>query len=151
MTKAPRSRAVKHLILIILLVFSITATFAHETQTVGSGDTQFDITAGFATEPPFTEERNGLDLFIRTAAEEPVENLENSVKAELTAPNGETRILSLRTVFNSPGDYTDDFVLTMPGIYTLRVYGFIGDLEVDNTFELSEVRPLSDLYFPGGE
>lgn len=123
---------------------------AHETQTVDAGNQQYKLIVGFATEPPFTDERNGLDLFVRTEADEAVENLENSLRADITAPSGETRTLTLRTFFSRPGDYTDDFVLTEPGVYTVRVYGFIGNLEVDTAFELHEVRPLSDLHFPSG-
>ncbi len=142
----------KRAVLFVLSLFVLlNVTLAHETQTVGSGEETYTIIVGFATEPPFTDERNGLDLFVRTADDAPVENLENSLEAELTAPNGETRILTLRARYGAPGDYTDDFVLTMPGVYTVRVYGFIGELEVDAAFETHEVRPLSDLRFPNDE
>lgn len=128
------------------LVF--VAALAHETQIVGEGDGSYKVVAGYATEPAYTEERNGLDLFVRTMSDEPVENLQNSLAAELIAPTGETLPLELRGVHGRPGDYTDDFLLTEPGIYRLRVSGFIGSDEVDLTFELHDVAPLDELRFP---
>ncbi len=132
-----------------LVLFALTAIgFAHQTQVVGEGDAQYKIIVGYSTEPAFTEERNGLDLFVRTAADEPVPNLENSLSATLIAPDGATRELTLRGVHGSPGDYTDDFILTATGVYQLHLTGFIGATEVDLTFELHDVRPLEELRFP---
>lgn len=138
--------AIRASLLLAALFASVTAA-AHETQLVDGG--QYKVIVGYATEPAYTEERNGLDLFVRTADDQPVENLENSLSAVLIAPDGATtRQLSLRPVFGQPGDYTDDFILTEPGFYTLRLTGFIGATEVDLTFEFHEVAPLDDLRFP---
>ena len=135
-------------VLACLALFATMMGFGHETQTVGEGDDQYNVSVGYATEPPYTEDRNGLALTIRTASGEPVENLENSLAAELTAPNGETLPLTLRAVHGQAGSYTDDFVLTEPGVYQLSVTGFIGGTEVNLTFDLHEVAPLDDLRFP---
>lgn len=133
----------------LLSLFLFSTSLAHETQLVGEGSQQYKVIVGYATEPPYTDERNGLDLFIRTAADEPVENLQNSLTAVLIAPDGSTsRQLELRPVYGQPGDYTDDFVLTEPGVYQLHLTGFIGANEIDLTFEFSEAKPLSGLRFP---
>ncbi len=123
--------------------------FAHETQTVGEGEEAANVIVGMVREPAFTDERNGLDLIIRDANDEPIENLENSLEAEITAPSGgEPRVLELRAQYGQPGYYTDDFVLSEPGVYTIRIGGFIGEREIDLTFESHEVGALDDLRFP---
>lgn len=132
----------------VIGIFALAFAAAHETQTVGDGPTAYKIIVGYSTEPAYTDERNGLDLFIRTVADEPVENLENSLTATLVAPNGSTRVLSLRPVYGKPGDYTDDFILTAPGSYRLLLTGFIGATEIGLTFDFHDVAPLSDLRFP---
>ena len=135
-------------VLASLALLTATMVFAHETQTVGEGEEQYNVSVGYSTEPPYTEERNGLALTIRTTNDEPVANLENSLEAELTAPTGETLPLELRAVHGQPGSYTDDFVLTEPGVYQLNITGFIGGTEVDLTYDLHDVAPLDDLRFP---
>ena len=131
-----------------LSLLAATVAFAHETQTVGEGEEQYNVSVGYTTEPAYTEERNGLALFVRSASDEPVANLQNSLTAQLTAPTGETLPLQLRAVQGEPGSYTDDFVLTQPGAYQLSVAGFIGGVGVDLTFDLHEVAPLDELRFP---
>ena len=134
--------------LLSLVLFVTAAAFGHTTKTVGEGDEQYDVIVGYATEPAFTEERNGLDLFVRTRDGEPVENLQNSLTVELIAPAGETLPLDLRAVHGAAGEYTDDFALSEPGVYRVHVTGFIGATEVDLTFEMYEVAPFDELVFP---
>lgn len=99
-------------------------------------------------EPAFTEARTGLDLRVQSGAHgSPVEGLENSLEITITAPGGETRALDVRPQFGNPGVYTENYILTVPGMYTIRVRGFIGDLEIDETFE-REVADGQELRFP---
>lgn len=135
---------------VLVLVSFISVSLAHKTQTVGEGENEVKVIVGFVKEPPFTEERTGLDLIIRRAGDDsPVENLQDSLIAELVAPDGRaSRLLTLRPQYGKPGYYTDDFVLTEPGVYTIRISGFIGGTAVDLTFESHEVKPLAELRFP---
>ena len=99
-------------------------------------------------EPVFTEVRTGLDLIIQNAEDDsPVEGLENSLQVTITAPTGETRTLEVRPQFRQPGRYTDDYILTTPGTYDIRVWGFIGELEIDETYP-REVEDGETLRFP---
>lgn len=50
--------------------------------------------------------------------------------------------------WGKPGYYTDDFAVTQPGIYKVRVFGIIGDLSFDEMFETHEVRRFEELPFP---
>lgn len=121
---------------------------AHETQTVGEGDGIVEVTVGFASEPAYTDERNGPTVSVRDADGEPVTNLEGALAAELVAPGGASLSLDLRAVHGQPGTYSADLVLTEAGVYTLQLDGFIGATEIDLAFELHEVAPLDDLRFP---
>jgi hypothetical protein len=124
------------------------AAYAHQSTVVGEGDDQYRITVGMLREPAFTDERNGLDLIVRTLDGAPVTGLAESLMAEITAPTGAVRTLALRAQWGRDGHYTDDIVLTFPGVYRIRVWGFIDALEIDERFETHEVRPLADLAFP---
>ena len=141
-------KSIRIVSLFVLLL--VASALAHETQTVTAADTSYDVIVGYSTEPPYTEERNGLSLTVRgSESDEPVEGLENSLTAVLVGPDGESTLdLELRARHGQPGAYTDDFALTEPGVYTLRLTGFIGAAEVDLTFELHEVMPFDELRFP---
>lgn len=121
--------------------------WAHETKVVGN---RYKVIVGMVREPAFTNERNGLDLIIRRADNnEPVENVERSLSAVLISPDGRTaRVLKIRAQFGRPGYYTDDFILTQPGVYKIRVFGIIADLSFDEMFESHEVRRIEELRFP---
>ena len=134
-------------LLLSLLLFSAWA-LGHETQTVGEGDAAVNVIVGYRTEPPFTDKRNGLDLMARRASDNsPIANLEQSLVAELIAPEGSST-RTLRAVHGQPGRYTDDFILSQTGVYAVRIYDFIGSEEVDLRYDLHEVGPLDDLRFP---
>lgn len=123
--------------------------FAHETKAVGS-EGQFLISFGFRHEPIYTDDLNGLEFIVRRAAGgEPVEFLEQSMLAEIVAPDGVTRRqLTLRGVWGQPGVYTADLVLTVPGVYGVRLWGFIDDVEFDELFHSHEVTAVEEIRFP---
>ena len=122
---------------------------AHETRVVGPDDgQQYQLVVGMLNEPVFTELRTGLDLRVTHAdSGEPVEGLENSLEVTVTAPSGQTRTLDIRPSHGEAGVYIDDYILTQPGTYDIRIQGFIGDVQIDETFP-REVGDVSDLRFP---
>ena len=96
------------------------------------------VTVGFVNDPAYAGHLNHLDLIIRTSGDAPefVEGLAGSLGAELITPDGSERLtLQIRAVRNHPGYYTADFVPTIPGDYTFRVFGFIDDVEFDEVFD----------------
>lgn len=112
---------------------------------------RFRMSVGLINEPIHTDERNGLDLAIRRAGEkETVPGLEAGLQAEIISPDGkQRRAMPLRPRYQHPGRYTFDVVLTRPGTYSVRVWGTLEGVAFDETFPLSEARPLSELHFPG--
>lgn len=139
--------------ILTLTLFGITlaaaaTSLAHQTIVVGEEGEQYRVIVGMLREPVYTDERNGLDLIVRTMDDEPVPGLETSLTATFVAPGGQERRLALRPQWGRPGSYTDDIMLTATGIYRIDVTGFIGAVEVESSFETHEVRASSELAFP---
>lgn len=122
---------------------------AHQTKIVGPAG-EYTISFGFVTEPIYTNERNGLDIIVRRAEDRsPVSHLEGTMMAEIFSPDGSvSRVLPLRAVFGQEGRYTADIVLTEPGVYTVRLWGYILDVEFDELFHTHEVSDIAALAFP---
>lgn len=135
---------------VLAIVFSLAAgnALAHNNKLVASE--RYRMSVGFIAEPIYTDERNGLDLAIRRAGEkETVPDLEAGLKAEIISPDGKSRReMAVRPRYGHPGRYTFDVMLTQPGSYSVRVWGTIDGTAFDQTFELSEARPLTELRFP---
>lgn len=102
---------------------------AHESRQVG----EYRIVIGFLQNPAFAGFPNSVDLRV-TRGDQPVEGLEKSLKVELIAPNGERMLLELGRAKGQPGYYRGWFIPGVAGNYQFRVYGRIGDLQVDETF-----------------
>ena len=122
-------------------------SWAHERREIAG---QFRLIVGLRVEPAYTDVLNGLDLLVRRVSDgAPVEGLEKTLNAELISPDGAARRrLQLRPVHGQPGRYTDDFVPTRPGVYRIRIWGAIGDVQFDETFPTHEVKPLASVRFP---
>jgi hypothetical protein len=59
----------------------------------------------------------------------------------------------LRPAFGETGHYIADIIPSRPGDYSFRVFGTIGDVEIDEVFasadgSFSSVEPASDVTFP---
>lgn len=149
MRTATPIRSFPHVLFCLLAVNLLMVAAAHTTHVVGpDGGEQYKVIVGQLNEPVFTELRSGLDLIVRHAADDsPVEGLENSLAVTITAPDGSVRALTISPQFGKPGSYKDDYVLTQPGTYVIEVTGFIGSLQIDETYE-SEVRDVADIRFP---
>lgn len=135
---------------VLAMVFALAAgnALAHNSKLVANE--RYRMSVGLIAEPIYTNERNGLDLAIRRAGEkETVPDLEAGLNAEIISPDGTSRRqMVVRPRYGHPGRYTFDVMLTQPGSYSIRVWGTIDGIAFDETFELSEARPLTELRFP---
>jgi hypothetical protein len=134
---------------------------AHETRVIGDG--KYQIVVGFMNEPVFAGDKSGLEFWITevptatpAAAEvtegTPVEGLTEMLQAEVIFGD-QAMELPLEATFNEPGGYGSVFFPMEPGDYTFRIYGTIGDTEIDESFTsgpetFSVVADPAPLQFP---
>ena len=114
------------------LILSAPPAMAHERRQVG----EYEFVVGWWTEPAFANQPNGPEVTITRAGKPLVEGVALSVDVVF---GEETTTYELEPafvvgVFGEPGNYNADLVPTRPGPLTYRIYGTVGDLEVDETF-----------------
>jgi hypothetical protein len=153
---------VRFTILALLFVLIVSMAMAHEGREIEGYELHF----GWRTEPALTGLPNGPELFIHVheadAAEEDEEgeseeppfpaDIEVSLQVEVTF-GSESKTLDLRPAFGETGHYVADLIPSMPGDYSFRLFGTIGDTAVDEIFtstdsQFSSVDPGSDVMFP---
>lgn len=133
-----------------LLVFALPV-MAHEHREVG----EYSITFGWRNEPAYVGQLNGpeVSLSLHDAHDEPFpEDIEVDLRAEISFGD-QIMLLTLEPVFGETGNYVADVIPALPGDYSFRIFGTIGDTDVDEVFtsadgEFSTVEPLSDILFP---
>lgn len=142
-------RALISLFAVILAALALApaSTLAHDNRTVGD----YDVEIGWVQEPTIQDELNGLFLSVMQG-ETPVTGLADTLKAEVSYGD-QTRELTLTPIFGEDGTYSSPFIPSEPGDYTFRIFGKIGDQDVDESFTSSpegfeSVAPRSDFEFP---
>jgi hypothetical protein len=135
------------LIAIITLLVSHQTALAHESITVGN----YEIVYGWVNEPPVAGQLNGVEIFVNDTSggtEQPVEaQIINSLVVELSY-GGESKTLTLEPVFDTPGAFDATVLPTIPGLYSLKFSGIVGDTPVGTEVELEEVQPEAAVQFP---
>lgn len=132
---------------VALAALTTGAALAHESRDVG----EYTIVVGFIDEPVFSGDKSGLEFFV-SRGEEPVEGLEETLEAEVTA-GGETRELEVGPRFGEAGAYESVFYPTASGQYTFHIFGQIGDQPFDEEFTsgpdtFHEVQEVTSGQFP---
>lgn len=157
------------LLLVLMLAALVIPTSAHEGREVG----EYVLTFGWRVEPAFAGVMNGPELFIEAHdheahEDEHAEEAEDGhsdvatfegveVSLQYTVSFGDQTLTApLRQAWMEPGHFIADLIPTLPGDYTFRIFGTIGDTEVDETFsasdgQFSSVEPLTDVTFPSSE
>lgn len=126
---------------------------AHEQRTVGNGN--YSITVGFLNEPAYIGMQNGLYFKVVQigGGNQPASGLQQSLQAEVTY-GGDTKALTVTALGDDQtGEYVGYFIPTAAGDYTFRIFGKIGEQDVDETFRSSpntfdSVQPASAAQFP---
>lgn len=136
------------LVALVLAIIAVSPVFAHQEKEVGD----YRLEVGFAVEPAFQNQMNGVEFIAETREGKKVEGLEKTVQFEISA-GGKTRTLSVHPVFDDPGHYVGEFMPTLAGDYVFHLTGTIDGTAVDETFEsgpgrFSPVSPLADAQFP---
>ena len=135
------------LITLVALSLNFQIAFAHETITVG----EYEIVYGWVNEPSIAGQLNGVEIFVnRTSGGEgqPVEeHIVHTLVVELSY-GGESKTLTLDPVFDTAGAFDATVLPTIPGIYSLKFSGTLGDTPVDEEVELEEVQAADAIQFP---
>ncbi|KAB8144939.1 hypothetical protein F8S13_03660 [Chloroflexia bacterium SDU3-3] len=91
----------------------------------------YELVIGFLNEPAYQGEPNGLDLRVTNEkTSQPVKNLEDTLKAELTY-GGSKQEFAIHAQWGQDGAYTADVIPTKAGTYTWRIFGTIEGTPVD--------------------
>lgn len=152
------------LVLVVMLAMGAVTVFAHEHREVG----EYALTFGWRVEPALVGFPNGPELTIDLHSEEeaghehaegdehaeadPMAGVEVSLQVEVTFGPA-TKTMPLELSWGTTNHFIADLIPTRPGDYTFRVFGTIGDLEVDEVFnsadgDFSSVAPSTDVTFP---
>lgn len=115
-----------------LTILGTGSVLGHENREVG----EHTVTVGLIGEPVYTGQKSGLEFRV-VRGEEPVEELESTLEAEVTF-NGEQRELPISGRFGQPGWYQSVFFPTAAGPYTFRIHGEIEGTPFDESFTSSE-------------
>ena len=136
------------LLALLALILNFRFAFAHESITVGD----YEIVYGWVNEPPIAGQLNGVEIFVNDTSggtEQPVEEqIADSLVVELTY-GGESKTLTLEPVFDAPGAFDATVIPTIPGVYSLKFSGTLGDTPVNAEVELEEVQAADAVQFPG--
>jgi hypothetical protein len=143
---------------LVLLVLALSAipALAHEGREVG----EYALVFGWRVEPALAGLPNGPEVSISMRHEDEHDGHEEafpadipvSLQAEVTF-GSESRTLTLNPAWGETGHYIADLIPTLPGDYTFRIFGTIGDTAVDESFssadgQFSSVEPATDVMFP---
>lgn len=137
--------AIACLMTLLVLVLNFQIVFAHETITAGD----YEIVYGWVNEPPIAGQLNGVEIFVNHTGQPVEEHVVHTLVVELSY-GGESKTLTLEPVFDTAGAYDATILPTIPGIYSLKFSGTLGDTPVDEEVELEEVQAADAVQFPGG-
>jgi hypothetical protein len=121
-----------------LTVATTAPAFAHEERAVGP----VQMVVGWVNEPTYTGFPNGVQLFLNDSAGEPIRDLGDTLKVEVSLGEESMGPLTLEPAFGedfgTPGEYNANLIPTRPGAYSFHFTGSVRGQEVDQTFTAAE-------------
>lgn len=136
----------------ILLALCLLVPTAAAHERYFSPDDRFLIVLGEQGEPVYTYDFTNLDLSVRdNATGEPITGVEETLEATLVAPDSSELSLPLAVQHGQEGRYefVEEYQLTMPGQYEVRLEGDIDGTDVTGTYLLPGPRgDFRDITFP---
>lgn len=134
----------------VLLLLSTSVVSAHTRIEVDD----YAVIVGWVEEPAIAGERNAILVEVRrisenSEVEQPVEGVEATLDVELIYAGSNFRVNLNPT--DEPGVYSAELFPTVRGQYSVRLFGSIEDVEINETVMPEEVFPASRLQFPEEE
>lgn len=144
---------------------------AHEPRVVG----EYQLAFGWRSEPAYTNQLNGPELFVSLAPEaatvtpeatEAVDQgaddddegapipADTEINLKVEVSFGDQKMdIPMRPAYGEVGHFVGDMIPTRPGDYSFHVTGTIGDAQIDETFTSADgkfgtVEPVEDIMFP---
>ena len=136
----------------ILLALCLLVPTAAAHERYFSPDDRFLIVLGEQNEPVYTYDFTNLDLSVRdNETGDPITGVEETLEAVLIAPDSSELSLPLAVQHGQEGRYefVEEYQLTMPGQYKVRLTGDIDGTDVSGTYLLPGPRgDFRDITFP---
>ncbi len=134
-----------------LLFLSATPAWAHEQRQVGA----YQLTVGWQHEPTYVGVENAVQLFVKDANGNPVDDLGNPPTLQVTAATGAKTSdpLDIRASFDpdtslgTHGEFDAAVIPTTPGTYVFHLTGMIGGQKIDEKFTSSD-KTFDDVQAP---
>ena len=121
-----------------LTVMITSPASAHEDRPVGA----LKAVVGWVNEPTYAGYPNGVALFLNDAGDQPVEDLGDTLKVEVSFGEEKTGPLDLEPAFGpdygTKGEYRANLIPTRPGKYTFHFTGTVRGQPFDQSFTSSE-------------
>jgi len=127
-----------------IATFAVSAgpASAHEERTVGA----YQITIGWQHEPTYTGVENAVQIFLKDAKGNPIDDLGDPPSLKVQAINGSQTSdpLDLKASFDpdsgegTHGEFDASIIPTVPGDYTFHVTGAINGQNIDEKFTSSD-------------
>ena len=129
---------------LIVLAANFQSVLAHEEITVGD----YTLEIGWLSEPPVVGQQNAIVVSaVTTSDQQPVEDV--SGLTVTVSYGGQEKQLSLQPLGeHTPGQFTAPMIPTVPGVYTIKLGGLLGDTAVDASVQPEEVGAADALQFP---
>ena len=129
---------------LIALVLNFRWVLAHEEITAGD----YTLEIGWLSEPPVVGQQNAIVVDVMTTSDQqPVEDV--SGLTVTISYGGQDKVLTLQPAGeDTPGQFIAPIIPTIPGQYTIKLSGTLGDTAVDAEVEPEEVGNADTLQFP---
>jgi hypothetical protein len=139
-----RSLWMAGLLALIALTLNIQLVLAHEEITVGD----YTLEIGWLSEPPVVGQQNAIVVNVTTTSDkQPVKDV-SGLTATMSY-GGQEKALTLQPLGeDTPGQFVAPLIATIPGKYTVKLGGTLGNTAVNTSVEPEEVGAADTLQFP---
>lgn len=128
----------------MFLLLSYQVAHAHESVTVGD----YELEIGWVDEPVVAGQKNAIVIYVlNTSTGEPVEDV-SALTVSVSYGDQEKELTLQPLGEDTPGQFMAPILPTIPGQYTIRLGGQLGDTPVDAHVEPEEVESADTLQFP---
>jgi hypothetical protein len=129
---------------LIALIINFQLVLAHEEITVGD----YTLEIGWLSEPPVVGQQNAIVVnVVTTSDKKPVEDV--SGLTVTVSYGGQEKTLTLQPLGeDTPGQFIAPLIPTIPGQYTIKLGGTLGNTAVSAEVQPEEVGNADTLQFP---